>query len=55
MGNIGSHVNITSAWHRHQAKNAAPANIRAIFQRIQAGPVMRAGQHAGQTILAVSD
>jgi hypothetical protein len=25
MGNIGSHVNITSGWRGHQAKNEAPA------------------------------
>jgi len=27
MGNIGSHVNITSGYHRHQAKNEVPAKI----------------------------
>jgi hypothetical protein len=30
MGNIGSHVNITSGRQRHQVKNKAPANIPII-------------------------
>jgi hypothetical protein len=32
MGNIASHVNITSEWHRHQAKNEAPANMHVSFR-----------------------
>jgi hypothetical protein len=48
MGNIGSHLDITSERQRHQAKNAALANIQSYFQRVQAGPVMRAGQPAGK-------
>jgi hypothetical protein len=44
MGNIGSHVNITSGRERHQAKNAAPVNIQAIFSESKAGPVMAPGR-----------
>jgi hypothetical protein len=30
MGNISSHLAITSAWHGHQAKYEAPANMHPI-------------------------
>jgi hypothetical protein len=32
MGNIGSHVNITSGRQRHQAKNEALANVHPFSQ-----------------------
>jgi hypothetical protein len=35
MGNIGSHVNITSGWQRHQAKRSS--NMHLLFKRAQAG------------------
>jgi hypothetical protein len=37
MGNIGSHVDITSAWHGHQAKNEASANMHSIFREPNPG------------------
>jgi hypothetical protein len=37
MGNIGSHVNITSAWHGHQAKNEALADTHPIFKEPKPG------------------
>jgi hypothetical protein len=43
MGNIGSHVNITSERHGHQAKNEAPANMHLF-----SGSPSRADQRAGQ-------
>ena len=59
MGNIGSHVNITSERQRHQAKNEAQARS-TIFSRDQVRPIARARQPAGQTakswsILGASD
>ena len=42
MGNIGSHVNITSERQRHQARKEAQA-ISTYFRGAQARPIMCAG------------